>query len=235
MLFSMHNFSFYLLTLFFMLCIVNIAGQFQGTRRVSRFTKPFLMPLLLAFVLTYLLPKEGFSSRVIFLSLALIFHTAGDIFLLFPLTIHFVSGLFCFLAGHVSYLFVFAPFFRQLPFFLILLLFIFVLIFASVTFILVKKVQKLPIAIASSFYAFTLSSLFASCLSFCISSFMSKSLSGLSLIFTLLVPFGALLFISSDVMNAYSRFYRRFKNRNFWVMFTYILAQSFIVLGFVFA
>ena len=69
-------------------------------------TKPLLMPLLLASYLTFLPPEIAHRQYQIFVILALLLHTAGDIFLLFPRNKNkhmFYLGMLSFFIGHIFY------------------------------------------------------------------------------------------------------------------------------------
>ena len=94
---------------------------------------------------------------------------------------------------------------------------------ACFLFVKVKK-HGVIMAFAVALYALLLGTVFVSCLSCAISRFS---------IYTFLLPLGSSLFILSDSMIAYARFKCRFKNHNFYVMLTYILAQALISVGII--
>jgi uncharacterized membrane protein YhhN len=63
------------------------------------------------------------------------------------------------------------------------------------------------------------------------SALMTLFNDGWNLFSSVLVSFGALLFLVSDVMNAWVRFVERIPNQRLWIMSTYHLAQLFIAVG----
>lgn len=69
-------------------------------------TKPFLMPLLCAVYFAFIPSAIRFVSYQRFVALALLFHTIGDVLLLFPRNktrIYFYIGMLSFFVGHLLY------------------------------------------------------------------------------------------------------------------------------------
>lgn len=93
-----------LLGLYFLLGLLNLAGQVWGLSVLSFWSKPFLMPVLgLYFWLGMTPVRPRWSFWVL---LALFFSTGGDISLLFAHQsgLFFMLGLGSFLLGHLAYL-----------------------------------------------------------------------------------------------------------------------------------
>lgn len=93
---------------FFILAIVEMAALIvadctheAAAYSIARWIKPLLMPsLAIAVLLDKMIPKK--TARLIIC--ALIFHTAGDILLLFSGENYFISGIGAFFIGHILYL-----------------------------------------------------------------------------------------------------------------------------------
>ena len=219
----MKYFSILPAVLFIVCSVLNLAGQFKGTRKLSRGTKPYLMPFLLIFTLAWLLVLGAPSWTVLLYVVALMFHTAGDILLLFPTQKFFLGGLAAFLFGHFFYIALFAPALCKMNWIFLSVAAVLILVFVIYLIVNLKSQGAFMLS-AVIVYAITLSTVVFSCLANAISSFSA---------FTVLLPIGAFLFITSDCMLAYARFKHRFKNHNFYVMLTYILGQALISAGLI--
>lgn len=89
--------SLFVLVLFAVCSVANLAAVQSGSRKAECFTKPLLMPLLLLF---YLLTAQKPELPI---AAALGFGFLGDTFLLGS-RVFFACGLFSFLLGHICYL-----------------------------------------------------------------------------------------------------------------------------------
>ena len=98
-----------LAALFALVCIVDVLLLAFGKEDIPRYIKPFLVPLLAVTVLSACAPCK--EKWLYLLMTALLFHTAGDILLLFDhiSSIYFMLGLVSFLIGHVFYILLFYP------------------------------------------------------------------------------------------------------------------------------
>ncbi len=96
-----------LASLFLASSITHVSARHTGKTKVAFFTKPLLMPLLLAAFLTAVSTTGGIVPRIWILALALGLYTAGDIFLLLPddaTPVPFLIGMGAFMAGHICYM-----------------------------------------------------------------------------------------------------------------------------------
>ena len=99
-----------LFCIFLLLGLADVLLLAFGNETAPRYVKPFLMPFLCATALSELLPEN--SGRMpLLLAIGLLFHTAGDIFLLFDSHgfVWFALGLGSFLVGHLFYLSILIP------------------------------------------------------------------------------------------------------------------------------
>ncbi|MDR3173734.1 MAG: lysoplasmalogenase [Treponema sp.] len=88
------------IALFIASAVVHLGSIFTGSHRVRKFTKACLLPLLLA---AYMTSAKNFFAAVL---LAILFDWGGDVLLLRSAEKKFFQlGLFCFLAGHLCYIF----------------------------------------------------------------------------------------------------------------------------------
>jgi uncharacterized membrane protein YhhN len=89
------------------------AALCPGSRRyfdiaiLSRVSKPVLMPLVLLNALLALSDTTAPKWLGVLLTFALAFHCAGDVFLMIEGFPFFVTGLTCFLIGHLFYISIF--------------------------------------------------------------------------------------------------------------------------------
>ena len=218
---AMYIYAAFFFTAFVVCSLLNLAGQFHGMRKISRGTKSFLMPTLMLSADAVLLAGGAPSWTVLLLTTALCAHTAGDILLLFPGNTFFLAGLSAFLFGHIFYIAMFCPAFASMN--ILFFIISYGILVLLIIFLLTKiKKQGFFMCMAVCVYALILGSA-------CISG-LACTLRNFS-VWTLLLPLGTATFILSDSMIAYSKFKCRFKHSDFWVMLTYIVAQTVIALG----
>lgn len=202
--------------------LITFALHLYFTARASklgrRFTKPFLMPLLL---LLYLIEADVVSNWIV---LALISGTLGDIFLLWPDDDRlFTAGLVSFMAGHICYAVAISQtvdFSGQIPWWFWLA----IIPYAAFGWYLVTKLDsdlgKMKVPSIVYGLVIILMSLF-SILRVC-----NFSGWGFWLPFT-----GSLLFVASDSLLAHNTFRAKIDDADLYIMATYVLAQFFIVTG----
>lgn len=202
---------------------VNLYGRYMGNPELAAAVKPALMPLLALSV-----ASASFNVRVDYHRLgliigALLFGCAGDIFLLsgaFPM---FASGIGAFLIGHIFYVTLFgSKSWKGLSWstWLFSLVAMGGLVFGLVKLLKVSGALLAPMAV----YGFMLMLLIFSTLCGLV-RFREKGT--WSLLFL-----GALLFTFSDSLIAAGTFgVWDFPLREFVIMLTYILAQSFLAIG----
>ncbi|MDY4610072.1 MAG: lysoplasmalogenase [Sphaerochaetaceae bacterium] len=92
--------------LFLASSIAHVYARHVGKNKLAFFTKPLLMPLLLATFLTAVSSIGETVPRIQMLVIALTLYTAGDIFLALPdekRPALFLIGMAAFMAGHICY------------------------------------------------------------------------------------------------------------------------------------
>lgn len=202
-----------LLALFVAAAAVNLIGNYRNSRRMAAAAKPLLMPLLVGLSFA-----AGTPDLLVVTGLACGF--LGDVLLLWqekkPC---FMGGLLAFLAGHVCYCIAIC---RQIGGYTawgwIAAMLILLSVATAAYFSLQAKVpgdMKLPVIV----YLLALVAL----------SFMSANLLVWKpTIISFVLLFGSLSFFASDYILARGKFDRETPHHQFWVMLTYIAAQSAI-------
>ena len=193
---------------FFILLAIEIYFSTSHQNSMVKITKPILMPLLMLMALQLKVNDK-------YLYIALLFSLLGDIFLMFGGNLYFMLGLGSFLLAHVFYILLFKNQFKfsllsVTPFFAATLSY----------FMFIKKGIDPNLLIPVSVYCLviTLMGIFAA------GRKTNKYSYNLILI-------GSILFIISDSLIAFNKFYQPLPASSFWVMSTYGLAQFLIVLG----
>lgn len=174
------------------------------------------MPLLLLYLFS--LPTQLNTTLI----MALVFGFLGDVFLIFSNNYFFISGLVCFLIGHLWYVVELSSKITSIEISnLLVLVTIFIMI---VVFLLYKSLSKGlgNLKIPVIFYIITIFSMFYLSIVLFIGQPSYKSA---------LTLLGALLFVISDYSLAFSLFKRSFFNKDLLIMSTYILAQFLLVIG----
>lgn len=211
---------------------INIQAEIHDNRKLKIFSKPLLMPLL---IFIYLL---NCSEVNILLVGALFCGFIGDVALIPAIDIrnkinpYSIMGFLAFFTGHLLYSAVFlyssSPL-KNVPlwFFSLSILYllgglgIFRLIFSKISLINKKEVVLLKLAAL----------LYMGAILFMSFSSLTRIWNGINLAFIL--PFiGSLLFILSDTLLALESISDRSGNYRPVIMFSYILAQLMIVMGF---
>lgn len=188
---------------------------------IAGFMKPVLILLLIAAV--YL--SASFTSKKLLL-IALLFSWIGDIILLFADRgeLYFIFGLVAFLISHVVYIFLFNKQLkpkkdrnRAIYWSGVTAIIAYLMIFLS---ILLPSLGELTIPVFV--YALVISTM----LLFALKGFLiwQKPASWYVLL-------GAIVFVSSDSILAFDKFYSPIMYNSFFIMVTYILAQYLIVVG----
>ncbi|MFV5689696.1 lysoplasmalogenase [Flavobacterium sp. ZT3R25] len=192
-----------------------------GREDISWFIKPFLIPFLILAVYSC----GDFPSKK-FLSIALTFSWMGDIVLMFAYKaeIYFIIGLVAFLISHIAYIILFSKqlrinSFRNKAIF-------WVGITAIIVYLVVMFLLLLPtlgdLKIPVLAYAIILSTM----LLFAFKGYLKWSKPAGTYILL-----GATIFVSSDSILAFNKFYEPIIFSSFLIMATYLLAQYFIVVG----
>jgi len=185
-------------------------------------TKPLLMILLVLFVL---LQTYADNKIRILLLLAICFSLSGDVFLLFEQSssANFMLGLVSFLVAHICYIWLFArikinrsPKRKWNPWIITaVLLYVFLLIYILSPYL---GALKIPVIV----YASVLGGM----LTMALHAFDFNGLPAGRWIIA-----GAALFVLSDSLLAFNKFYSPFEFAGLGIMLSYALAQLFIVTG----
>ena len=209
------------ITLFLVVLLVNLIAVYSNSESLQFITKPLLMPLLAIYLL--LRTNTANSNLKGWIFLALFFSWAGDIFLLFEErgSNFFLFGLSAFLVAQVFYI-VFFHNIRMREYIrgnaLLLLL---VIVYYSILINVLSPYlgnMKLPVRI------------YGVVLSFMVMLAMHTML-GKNKKAALWMTMGAILFVVSDSLLAFNKFFSPFNNAGVIIMLTYGLAQLFITEG----
>ena len=201
--------------------LVYISFIFFGNENTAWFLKPFLLPFLLLAVYF----QERFSTKNILLT-ALTLSWVGDIILMFADKgeLYFIAGLIAFLLSHISYIILFS---KQLKINLKKSKIIFWVGVTAIAFYLIVIMLillpslgdlKIPVFV----YALTISIM----LLFALKGFLNWQKPANSYILI-----GAIVFVASDSLLAFDKFYAPLQYSSLLIMATYLLAQYLIVIG----
>lgn len=194
-------------------CFINKAG-------LRKITKVFLMPVLIGVY------YFNAADPQLFVILALIFGTLGDILLIFTDSPKlFIYGLSSFGVGHICYVIAFIPRMGAVS--------PFIAIFAVLAFIgaglMLLKMLK-PYAPDNMKIMMRSYVVLISAMSLCAILRFAAAPS----VYAGVAAVGSLLFLASDSILSFEIFKGETKYGNFIVMLTYILAQSALAVGFIF-
>jgi uncharacterized membrane protein YhhN len=203
---------------FLLALTINLVAEAKGDETVRAYSKPLLMPLLIAYYLIM-------SNSINFLIVGALFCAfVGDVFLLFHKeSVSFRLGTISFLFGHLFFIAYMVLGFKEphLNTWQFLWPIIPAFLPAVVAFFPLRKHFKgyMPYAVI---YMITGSSLLYVIL------LRSCCLHGLSF----WLPFaGTMMFLVSDFFIAWTRFKKNFKYSGVIIMLTYVIAECFLVIG----
>ena len=207
--------------LFALVLLIDLVAVYSNNESLRFTTKPLLMPLLVIYLL--LQTKTKNSNLKVWIFLALFFSWAGDIFLLFEeeRPNFFLFGLSAFFIAQVFYI-VFFHNIRMREYIrgnalLLLLVIVYYSILISVLSPYLGN-MKLPVRI------------YGVVLSFMVMLAMHTML-GKNKRAAVWMMTGAILFVVSDSLLAFNKFFSAFNYSGLIVMLTYGLAQLFITEG----
>lgn len=210
-----------MLLILVLITLLELIGRLMTDAWWLNITKPLLMPILMIY-LTVCLPFH-FEGRL-FIYLALIFSTLGDVFLMFSEQIMFLMGVGLFALAHLFYILFFirhkTPLNGSLKPMLLISLSIYGVLLIYSVFSHLGDFKPFVIGYALIITVMLYTSFFVK------GRFSKKA-------FQTIIA-GAALFVISDSLLALNMFGHAFKNAGFWVMLTYILAQFFIIQGVIF-
>ena len=212
--------SIVLLVLFLVASIVQLVFAFLEKEKYRRIEKPFCLALLTAFA-AVTLPDHPFIYIATFLGML------GDIFVILPNKKFFYLGAFTFFLGFISYAI------EVLKYALDMKISISMFIVFAATYVICvvffgfvvgpKVTSNGGDAIGIGLYLAPLFTLVMVMVYF-VSQYGR---------FAFLSLIGILFFLSSDLTITYTKFVKKFKRYDFYIMGTYLLGQLLIVLGFV--
>ena len=192
--------------------IVHLVALAAHAQTLATFTKPLLMPFLLAGLL-FALPR--WRSEVALLgSLAILFSWAGDIGIASPGDLSFLVALGFFLLAHVAYIVLFLRKIRKrrVPLWSL----VYVLWWVALVVILAPHTGPLLIPVA-------------------VYGLVLGGMGAIALSCNRLIAIGGALFVVSDTLLGLNKFLPgfNFSQVDSLIMLSYILAQGLIVLGLV--
>lgn len=195
--------------LFLILLILEIYASISYNRPLVLITKPLLVPILMLIAF-----QEKIHDKLFYL--ALFFSFLGDVFLMFSGINYFILGLGSFLLAHVFYIILFIPEIR----FSFLPIVGFILVTASYLVFLYPHIGidfRIPVVLYCT--VITLMGIMAA---------LRRTSSSKSYRYILI---GAILFIISDSLIAYNKFYTDIPHDALYIMTTYGAAQYLILEG----
>ena len=213
--------SNYILRSFIGFSIIYLVLILVGREDITWYLKPFLLPFLIAGVYVH----QRFASKNILLT-ALTLSWIGDIILLFADKgeLYFIGGLVAFLFSHIFYIILFN---KQLKMYLKKSRTIYWMgITAIISYLLIMMGVLMPhlgdLLLPVFVYAMTISIM----LLFALKGFLNWQKPANVYIFI-----GAIIFVASDSILAFDKFYAPVKYSSFLIMLTYLAAQYLIVKG----
>jgi uncharacterized membrane protein YhhN len=219
-------------SLFWIVCFViigllNIGSVVFESDIIFRFTKPILMPTLMAFVY-FSFQKSKISSLLL---VALLFAWLGDIFLLINSLgygmSYFLIGLFSFLICHIIYINLFRLLktkekFKGGNIWIIIPIFMFILYsYLKILWYNLDDFMRIPVVI----YGLVITTMVIYALDL---------IGRLARRVSYVIAAGAIIFLISDMLIGINRFGGIHDDKidyGAWIMFTYILGQFLIVFG----
>lgn len=208
---------------YFLLVFLNLWAAWFKIDGLNLITKPLLLPTLIGIVL---LAGKKNGLRFIFIA-ALLFSSLGDVLLLFvnENANFFIGGLISFLLAHMAYIIFFTKIkgeSRAKPKLFYLYIFLVIVFCVELLYVLFPGLgtMKIPVTI----YAVVIS------LMLMVSMFIYFKVSPVAGKYFVS---GALLFVASDSLLAFNKFYMPFFQAGFFIMLTYCLAQFCLVKGYI--
>lgn len=212
--------SYILLGLFIAACIVQLTFAFLEKEKYRRIEKPFCLALLTAFA-AVTLPNHPM------IYIATLCGMIGDILVILPNKKCFYVGAFCFFSGFVLYalegllilmggnISVYA---------VVVIITTYIVMTIAIIFLLGKRIT--PSKGEMIGLGLYLGPLFTLVVVMVYLTVKGGGVMWLSLI-------GSIFFLSSDLLITFTKYVKKFKRYDFYVMGTYLIAQLLIVLGYI--
>ena len=210
-----------ILNSFIVFSIIYLIIILLGREDIAWFLKPLLLPFL---IITVYLQEHFYSKKILLIALTLSW--IGDIILLFvdKGEFYFIGGLIAFLLSHIFYIVLFNKQLRiNLKKSKVIYWIGITIIIVYLTGIMLLLMPNLGELLLPVFvYAMTISIM----LLFALKGFLNWQKPANSYIFI-----GAIIFVASDSILAYDKFYTSLQYSTFLIMITYLAAQYLIVIG----
>ncbi len=212
-----------ILLLFILVVIVELVSRWLDNHQMEYFVKPLIMPLIALYFLLYA-KKKSFKTIVL---LAFIFSFVGDMLLMLAHQneILFYAGVGGFFLAQVFYIITFLKYYeqkekgfiRQQPAWLVLFL-------GYLVGILIVLFPGLDGFMRPVILIYGISLIGMSVSAFNRKNRVSKPVFNRVFI-------GSIFFVLSDTMIALNKFYSEFAKASFWIILTYVIAQTLILSG----
>ncbi len=214
------------IVLFWLIAIFHQAGEVIEEPALRFFTKPLLMPLLIAWY--FLATRQNRTSVHWLMMVALVFSCAGDMFLMYTTELFFLLGLISFLITHVLYIVVFKKqtkavggtlLLKQKPY-LALPVAALAAVLIALVFNRIEQAMKIPVIV----YATVITTMVITALN----RHQKVSNQSFQSVFI-----GAVLFMLSDSLIALNKFYFEgtLWHASVFIMLLYIIGQYLIAKG----
>lgn len=212
--------SYVFFGLFVAVSLTHLVFCYLEKELARKITKPFCV-LFLTLAVAFTIPRYPLVY------LGLFFGLLGDTFLLKKHKVWpFVGGMVSFLVGHILYIIQMILIAQPDHYAYFLVMGLYVLLFVVFMFRPVNKVARMKgLAFGGDVYFAILSLDLIWAIICCARGHFD---------YCFLVVLGAICFIISDIYLAYTSFVSNRKRRDFFIMLTYLLAQSLIALGLTF-
>ncbi|HMG67966.1 MAG TPA: lysoplasmalogenase [Chitinophagaceae bacterium] len=209
------------LIIFLFVLLAHLIAIYFDNETLKFISKPLLVPVLVVYL--WIQTKQGNSNLRGWVSLGLFFSWLGDIFLMFEQKkpVFFLLGLSSFLLAQLSYIIFFnrirmREYIRGNPWFLLLVVIYYAILISVLSPFLGD--MKIPVRVYGVVLSFML--LLATH-----TLFSKNKKAGWWMMI------GAVLFVTSDSLLAFDKFYATFNYAGLIIMVTYGLAQLFITEG----
>lgn len=225
----MKRLSYFLLTLFIADFIIDTLLAHRGNESLRYVSKGLITLLLIIFFITETRPlaTKAVSKYIRLVCCALIFSFLGDVFLVHDSSLNFMLGLASFLIAHIFYILFFYRInsFKNKSNLLFWISGIIILSYvATLNYLFSSNVTAQGLTTPVLLYSFVLGTMAFAAINVINTARHTKS-------FAFYIIAGAIIFVASDSMLAFNKFYLTTPLPGFYIMFTYCLAQFLIVLG----
>jgi uncharacterized membrane protein YhhN len=225
----MKRFSYFLLIFFIADFIIDALLANNGNESLHYVSKGLITLLLLAFFIIEVRThaSKPVSKYITLICCALVFSFLGDVFLVKNSSLCFMLGLACFFIAHVFYIL----FFYRINSFskannalfwisaLIILSYV-----ITLNYLFRSNVAEQGLTVPVLLYSFILGLMVFAAIN-------TNNAAKYSGPFAFYITVGAIIFVSSDSMLAFNKFYLATPLPGFYIMLTYCLAQFLIVFG----